>query len=103
MLVFSLFTSRLQTDALLWPFLTIECSLLIFVYQRSYKNKLILQQGGIDCHLNVAVKAYIFPHKGVFKGFCTLLGLSQCRKVVSDILGQPVGPFFKDLDPGRWD
>jgi hypothetical protein len=51
----------------------------------------------------VAAKAYIVPFKGVFKGFCTLLGLSQFRKVVSDILGQPVVPFFKDLDPGRWD
>jgi len=74
-----------------------------FLHQRSYKNKLTLQQWGIYCHLNVAAKAYVVPFKGVFKGFCTFLGLSQCRKVVSDILGQPVGPFFKDLDPGRWD
>jgi len=50
----------------------------------------------------MAVKAYIVPFNGVFKGFCTLLGLSQCWLVDSDILGQPVGLFFKDLDPWRW-
>jgi hypothetical protein len=47
----------------------------------------------------MAAKTYIVPFNGVFKGYCTLLGLSQCRMVDSDISGQPVGPFFKDLDP----
>jgi hypothetical protein len=47
----------------------------------------------------MAAKAYIVPFNGVIKGFCTLLGLSQCQMVDSDILGKPVVLFFKDLDP----
>jgi len=34
----SLVVNRLHLDALLLPFLTIECSFFIFLYQRSYKK-----------------------------------------------------------------
>jgi hypothetical protein len=46
---------------------TMECSLLICIYDISYKNKLTLQQWGIGCHLNVAAEANHTPFNDDFR------------------------------------